>query len=111
MLARGLQDIEESHLYDMALHDVGMRYLNEIRAAGFPVSTASQLMDLRVQNVTPDYARQMRHIFDSITINDLINLDVQNVTPEYAREIRQMYPTSTVRDIVNMKVSGVRMSR
>src|SRR5262249_4231793 len=70
-------------------------------------SRASQLLTMRIQNVMPDYVREIRQLYPSVSNEQLINMQVQHITPKFAREIRQIYPAASVRDLINMQVQRV----
>jgi hypothetical protein len=89
-----------------ALHDVTLQFARELRDAGVAASTASQLLSLRIQNVTPDFVREIRRGYPSASINQLMNMRVQNVTPDFVSEIRQLYPSASINDLVNMPSPG-----
>jgi len=107
MQALGIQDIDERWLFAMALFDVSLQFDRELRDAGVAASSASQLVTLRIQGVTSDYARDVRNTYPSASINQLINMRVQNVTPDFIREIRQLYPSASINDLINMHVQNV----
>jgi hypothetical protein len=63
MLALGVQDIDDRWLSAMALHDVTLQFARDLRDAGVGAARASQLLSLRIQNVTPDFVNEIRQLY------------------------------------------------
>jgi len=55
MRALGFLDVSENRLFSMAVHDVGPRFAAEIRTTGIIVSTAAQLVAMRIHGVTVSF--------------------------------------------------------
>jgi hypothetical protein len=45
--------------------------------------------------------------FTNLNSKELVSLRVQGVTPEYARSITQQYPGATIHDIVKTKIFSI----
>jgi beta-lactamase regulating signal transducer with metallopeptidase domain len=105
--ALGIQDIDDHALFTMALVNVDLQFARELRAAGVAVSRTSQLLTMQIQNVLPEYVREILQLYPSVSNQQLINMRVQSITPEFAREMRKMYPSASINDLINMKVQQV----
>jgi beta-lactamase regulating signal transducer with metallopeptidase domain len=107
LLTLGVQDIDDRWLVAMALHDLSLQFVLDLRDAGIGPARGSQLLNLRIQNVTPDFVRDIRRVYPSASINQLMDMRVQNVTPDLVNEIRQLYPSASINDLINMRVQNV----
>jgi beta-lactamase regulating signal transducer with metallopeptidase domain len=107
MATLGFTGIQEQQLVSMALHGVGPRFLSELRSAGITSPTFDQLMGMRAVGVTGEYIRAIQEAGYSPNADELITMWVQEVTPEFANQIRQLYPAVSPTDLIGMRVNGV----
>jgi beta-lactamase regulating signal transducer with metallopeptidase domain len=83
-------------------------YIDSMRAAGYDVDI-DKYVAMKVQGVTPEYARDMAKAgFGKPSADDLIALKVQGVTPEYVASLRSagLAPTS-LGDLVSYRIFKV----
>ena len=83
-------------------------YIDRMRAAGYDVDI-DKYVAMKVQGVTPEYARDMEKAgFGKPSADDLIALKVQGVTPEYVAGLRSagLAPTS-IGDLVSYRIFQV----
>jgi hypothetical protein len=58
--------------------------------------------------VSPEFVTGMKDAgFDHLSSRELLSMRVQDVTPEYAREIRQQFPTVTAEQLVRTKIFNI----
>jgi len=62
---------------------------------------------MRVQNVTPEYVRDIRALGLKPSANELISMRVQDVTPEYIKALQAAGYKFSVDDIISAKVQDV----
>jgi beta-lactamase regulating signal transducer with metallopeptidase domain len=71
----------------------GGAYIDEMRAAGYPLDLNKDLdtlISLKALGVTPEYAKQMANVgFGKPTLHELISLKSLGVTPEYLDGMRK----------------------
>jgi beta-lactamase regulating signal transducer with metallopeptidase domain/sporulation protein YlmC with PRC-barrel domain len=82
-------------------------YIDGMKSAGLEKLTADELIALKVQDVTPEYIRQMRDLGLQPDVDELVGLKVQGVTPEYVKELRALGFNPDADEIIGMKVQGV----
>ncbi len=82
-------------------------YIEGMKAAGLGEVTLDQLIAMKIQDVTPDYVRQMREQGLHPDASNLVAMRVQGVTPEYVRELRAAGLSPDENQIVALKVQGV----
>jgi beta-lactamase regulating signal transducer with metallopeptidase domain len=85
----------------------GGSYVEGMKSAGLGDLSADDLIALKVQNVTPEYVRQMHDLGLKPDADGLVGMKVQGVTPEYVKELRSMGFNPDVDEIIGMKVQGV----
>ena len=107
MRALGFLDINENRLFSMAVHDVGPRYAAEIRTTGITVSTAAQLVAMRIHGVTVEFIRRVQQAGYQPEEEDLFKMRIHGVTPDFANEVRRMYASASIEDLVRMRIHGV----
>ena len=85
----------------------GQSYIDGMKSAGMGDLSADDLIALKVQNVTPEYIREMREIGLHVDADGIVGMKVQGITPEYVKELRSMGFNPDVDEIIGMKVQGV----
>lgn len=85
----------------------GTSYIAGLESAGLKNLTADQLINLKIQGVTPDYIRSIRAEGLNPNVDELIQLKIQGVTPEYIREIKATGLNPTIHQWIELRVQGV----
>jgi beta-lactamase regulating signal transducer with metallopeptidase domain/uncharacterized protein YnzC (UPF0291/DUF896 family) len=81
-------------------------YVDGMKAAGLPDLTVDQLIALKIQDVTPEYVRELRAQGMNPDANTLIAMRVQEITPEYVKELRASGLNPTQDQLIALKVQG-----
>lgn len=82
-------------------------YIDGMKSAGMGDLTADQLIELKIQGVTPEYIEQMHELGLRPDADGIVGMKVQGVTPEYVKELRGLGFNPDADQIVGMKVQGV----
>ena len=82
-------------------------YIDGMKSAGMGDLTADELIELKIQGVTPEYIRQMHELGLHPDADGIVGMKVQGVTPEYVKELRALGFSPDADQIVGMKVQGV----
>jgi beta-lactamase regulating signal transducer with metallopeptidase domain len=82
-------------------------YIDAMKAAGLADLTIDELVELKIQNVTPEYVRAMHGLGMHPDADGFVALRVQGVTPEYIAEMRAIGFTPDADQIVALRVQGV----
>ena len=82
-------------------------YIDGLRAAGLKDLTVDQLIELKVQDVTPAYVRDMRAAGFDPTVHELVAMKVQGISPEYVKDLRAAGLNPGMHDLIGMKVQGI----
>src|SRR3989441_890463 len=106
MQAAGLKDLTVDQLIAMKIQGVTPGYAKEIHDLGLQ-PTAGEFVGMRVQGVTPEYIREMRGVWPNLGVHQLIGMKVQGASPQYVREFHDLGLKPGPDEIVGMKVQGV----
>jgi beta-lactamase regulating signal transducer with metallopeptidase domain len=82
-------------------------YIDGMTSAGLGGLSADDLIALKIQNVTPEYVREMHELGLKPDADGFVGMKVQGVTPEYVKDLRALGFNPDVDQIVGMKVQGV----
>ena len=61
-----------------------------MKAAGLGDLTIDQLIEMKIQGVTPEYVREMHELGLHPDVDEIVGMKIQGVTPEYIREVRSL---------------------
>jgi beta-lactamase regulating signal transducer with metallopeptidase domain len=83
-------------------------YIDQMKAAGYDVDL-DKLINMKIQGITPDYAREMASAgFGKLTADDLISCKIQGVTPEYIADLKkQGFQVDDVKEAVSFKIFNI----
>ncbi|MDE3137134.1 MAG: M56 family metallopeptidase, partial [Acidobacteriota bacterium] len=85
----------------------GDSYIEEMAAAGYPNLSADELIALKMQGVTPEYARQLRAAGFAPQARELVAMRTMGVTPDYAKQMKAVFPEITANDLIACRTQGV----
>src|SRR5271165_1934876 len=81
-------------------------YIDEMKAAGLGDLTVDQLIAMKIQDVTPEYVRELRELGLHPEANNLVAMRIQGITPEYVRELRASGLKPDENHLVSLKIQG-----
>jgi len=99
-------EIDVDELIQLRIQDVTPDYVHEIRGMGFKPS-ANEIVALKIQDVTPQYIRDIRALGFNPGVDEIIAMKVQGITPEYVKDMRAKGMGADVNDLIAMKVQDV----
>jgi beta-lactamase regulating signal transducer with metallopeptidase domain len=82
-------------------------YVDGMKAAGLDHLTVEQLIALKIQNVTPEYARRMRELGMHLDADELVAMRIQGVTPELVQDLHKLGLNPDAEQIVALKIQSV----
>jgi len=102
-------DLSAWRRYQMAMQDVGPRYINALKAEGFDKLTLDEITRARNHGVTLEYIKAMKaEGYKAATIEDLVRTRDHGVTAAYVQEMRKAgFTGATIEDLVRAKDHGV----
>jgi beta-lactamase regulating signal transducer with metallopeptidase domain len=86
----------------------GSSYIDRMKAAGYDVDL-DKLIAMKIQNVTPEYARSMAQLgFGKLSADDLIACKIQGVSPETIAEFKkQGLEVRSIQDAISYRIFEV----
>jgi hypothetical protein len=80
-------------------------YIDQMKAAGYDVDL-DKLIAMKIQNVTPEYARAMAKVgFGKPTADELIACKIQGVTADYIAQVRQQgLDLKSLQDAISFRI-------
>jgi beta-lactamase regulating signal transducer with metallopeptidase domain len=83
-------------------------YIDRMKAAGYDVDL-DKYIAMKIQDVTPEYARAMSQIgYGKLTADQLIACKVHNITPEFLAGLKQKgLEAKTIEDAFSYRIFGV----
>jgi beta-lactamase regulating signal transducer with metallopeptidase domain len=83
-------------------------YIDRMRAAGYDVDL-DKLLAMKIQDVTPEYARAMAQAgFGKPSVDELVACKIQGVTPEYLAQLKQQgLEVKSLQDAVSYRIFNV----
>jgi beta-lactamase regulating signal transducer with metallopeptidase domain len=83
-------------------------YIDQMKAAGYDVDL-DKLIAMKIQNVTPEYAKAMAQAgFGKLSADDLVACKIQGVTPETIAEMKkQGLEIKSVNDAISFRIFQV----
>ena len=106
MEAAGFKNLTADELIEMKIQGVTPVYVREIHDSGMK-PTAEEFIAMRVLGITPEYIREMRSMAPNLGVDELIGMKVQGITPQYANEMRGLGLKADPENLIGMKVQGI----
>jgi beta-lactamase regulating signal transducer with metallopeptidase domain len=106
MKAAGLGDLTIDQLIAMKIQDVTPEYVRELNRQGLHPD-AEKLIAMRVQGITPEYVRGLHESGLNPDENQLIALKVQGADGEYFRGLKDAGIQPDIDRLIGLKVQGV----
>jgi beta-lactamase regulating signal transducer with metallopeptidase domain len=106
MEAAGFKNLTADELIELKIQGVTPAYVKEIHDLGMKPTT-EEFIGMRVQGITPEYIREMRSIAPNLGVDELIGMKVQSITPQYANEMRGLGLKADAENLIGMKVQGI----
>jgi len=101
-------DVDLDKLVAMKIQDVTPEYARAMSQLGFGKLTADQLIACKIQDVTADYIAQMKAAGYTADIDKYVAMKIQDVTPEYAQKMAQLgFGKLGADDLIAAKIQDV----
>jgi beta-lactamase regulating signal transducer with metallopeptidase domain len=82
-------------------------YIDGMKAAGLDHLTIDELVEMKIQGVTPEYVRGLHEQGLHPDADNLVAMKIQGVNSEYVRELRGLGLNPDIDELVAMKIQGV----
>ncbi|MCP4549857.1 MAG: hypothetical protein GY835_25660 [bacterium] len=96
-------------LFELAIHDVSLDFIQGLNDAGFEGTSLRKLIELRVHGTDMDYIEKMGKLgYTSRDIDDIIEMRVHGIDPDYVDRMTDAGLKPADRDqLLEMKIHGV----
>jgi hypothetical protein len=105
------QGLEINNIQDaisFRIFQVTPEFVSGMKSAGFDGLTSKQLLAMRVQNVTPEYARTLKQKFPGITAEELVQARIFNIDDDFiAQATRHGFNNLPFKKLVQLRISGL----
>jgi beta-lactamase regulating signal transducer with metallopeptidase domain len=89
------------------IFEVTPEFVSGMKAAGFDIDS-KQAIALRVQGVTPEYARSIKQQFQTVSVDDLIQTKIFNIDADFiAQAKRHGFNDLSLKKLVQLRISGI----
>ena len=107
MKAAGFSDLSRKKLLDLRVQNITPEYVQDLRKQ-FPGITPDEAVRFHIFKVTPEFASQMKAAgFADLSSNTLVELRIQNITPEYVQDVRKQFPGVTPEQVVKLRIFAI----
>src|SRR5438094_3050023 len=95
--------------YQLAVHDVGPKYIRDLKSEGFDKPTLDEVQRAKTHGVDIEYIRGIKALgFRSASLDTLVRTRDHGVTPDYVKTMRaEGYTASTLDEFVRTRDHGV----
>lgn len=95
--------------YQMAMQDVGPRYVKALESEGFTKLSLDDITRARNHGITVDYIKGMKaEGYKTTTLEELVRTRDHGVTPAYVQEMRKAgFASEAIEDLVRARDHGV----
>jgi hypothetical protein len=106
-LGNGALSADEAFAFTM--HDVGRKFVEDLRTLGYDRIPADGLISLRIHGASPEFVRDLKSLgYDHIPVDGLVSMRIHGVSPEYVRGLQDLgYRRIPVDSLVSMRIHGV----
>ena len=102
-------DLPPWRMFQLAVHDVGPKYIRELKAEGYDKLTLDQIQRAKTHGVTIDYVKGIKgEGFRTVTLETLVRTHDHGVTPEYISDMRSHgMQNLSIDQLVSMRIHGI----
>jgi hypothetical protein len=90
------------------IFNITPEFVSGMKAAGFDGLDSKQLFSMRIQGVTPEYARMLKQKFSGITGEELVQARIFHIDDEFiAQASRHGFTNLPFKKLVQLRISGL----
>ncbi|HEV7485157.1 MAG TPA: hypothetical protein VGQ65_05705 [Thermoanaerobaculia bacterium] len=99
-------DLDDEHLFTLAVHDVSSSFIKEMQSLGYR-DDLDQYVAFRIHGATPEFVREINALGYKPDSGDLIAFRIHGATPSFIRDIRALGYQPDAGDLVAFRIHGV----
>jgi len=90
------------------IFNITPEFVSGMKGAGFDGLSSKQLLSMRIQGVTPEYARTLKQKFPGITSDDLVQARIFHIDDDFiAQASRHGFNNLPFKKLVQLRISGL----
>jgi hypothetical protein len=95
--------------FQLAIHDVGPKYIRDLKSEGYDKLTLDQIQRARTHGVTIDYIKELKgQGFKVATLEELVRTRDHGVTAEFIKAMKgEGYTGATLEEFVRLRDHGI----
>src|SRR5881296_2050746 len=103
------EDLPQWRRFQLAIHDVGPKYIKELKTEGYDKLSLDQIQRARTHGVTIEYIRDLKgQGFRTVALESLVRTRDHGVTAEYIKALKaEGYTSASLDDLVRLRDHGV----
>lgn len=94
-------------LEQVAIHGIDAKYLNEVRAAGYPQLVARDFVEAKIHGVTPEYLSAIKSAGYDLPMDRMVQLRIHGVSVPYLKDLQAQGLRPDARELVELRNHGV----
>ena len=96
--------------FQLALHDVGPKYIRDLKGEGYGTLTLDQVQRAKTHGVSIDYIKELKgQGFEVATIKELVRTHDHGITQQFIQDMKKAgFTSATVEDMVRARDHGVK---
>ena len=108
--AMGYGALADDQAYSFTVHDVGLKFLADLRSLGYERVPADQLVAMRIHGASPEVIRELQALgYERLPVEQLVAMRIHGATPEFVRDLKALgYERVPAEDLVAMRIHGAR---
>jgi hypothetical protein len=99
-------DLDDEHLFTLAVHDVSSSFIKEMQSLGYR-EDLDQYVAFRIHGATPEFVREINALGYKPDSGDLIAFRIHGATPSFIRDILALGYQPDTGDLVAFRIHGV----
>jgi hypothetical protein len=102
-------DLTTEKLFAMAILDVSVTFIYELKSMGYDKPELDQLIALRALGATITFVREAQDWgFGKLSLSDLIEIKAMGIDPDYARSMKSLgFNDLSLRKLIELKALGI----
>ncbi len=108
--AMGYGPLADDQAYSFTVHDIGLKFLEDLRSLGYERVPADQLVAMRIHGASPEVIRELQALgYERLPVDQLVAMRIHGATPEFVRELKALgYERVPAEELVAMRIHGAR---
>src|SRR5947199_332631 len=105
--AMGYAALDNDEAYSFTIHDVSLKFLEDLRSLGYERVPADQLVAMRIHGASPEYIRELQTLgYRQVPVQTLVAMRIHGVSIDFVRKAKQRDPGVSADELIDMRIHG-----